>query len=472
MHIEIALVAGFGNLGARLLPLSWVYPFVRFVFLERHRETYEGMKAAFQDAGTVEDLQKRYCTKVGGDHPQLKRDVHSKEPNFEENVFAFYKQLSDLKSKFSVAEEQIFAKNLGDLFEQHVYYCGSPASKEPPTAAECERHRKLVRHLMDVDRDEVLLYLATQPQLYLWHLERYAPFSSRVAVDKPLATTHKELSSLQRFARLHPELDIRPIDHYLFKLDFKELNQELQKNPDRLRPRNVRHIKLTLLEESLDEHRSYFRKTGIIRDMMPHVGAMLSYLFRHSGQLQSVIGNISPVLHDYGLGERPTILQATLNLNFWTGDTYIPVEIRLGKGAKPQKELVIHWSTGFRQAIDLTRTVGSAELSVDWAGAFEYLMEDSPTAIADSVKGHFTFERACQITLDVFQCQKQAKSKRDSGVAEIYDKKLHASGPRADAVDSKAHVCNFDGVIVSHYCPAIASGLDDNLFPFKDMNGF
>ena len=25
---------------------------------------------------------------------------------------------------------------------------------------------------------------------------------------------------------------------------------------------------------------------------------------------------------------------------------------------------------------------------------------------------------------------------------------------------------------LDHYCPAIASGLDDNLFPFKDMNGF
>ena len=29
-----------------------------------------------------------------------------------------------------------------------------------------------------------------------------------------------------------------------------------------------------------------------------------------------------------------------------------------------------------------------------------------------------------------------------------------------------------DSNVGYHYCPAIASGLDDNLFPFKDMNGF
>lgn len=280
--MQIILVAGFGNLGAKLLPLRWKFPHLQFVFLEGYPgdndSGYQGMKFAFDKAGTIGNLKGE---KIDPERNDLDRTAARM------NLLEFQKILRN---------EGLGGDNesLKEIFENHVYYCGKDLRGD---SDEGKRYRNLIQYLIELDRSEVLLYLATRPDQYLWYLQRYAPFANRVAVDKPLATTSEQLDRLIRFSQLNPDLEIRPIDHYLFKLDFTEFNQALERRRGGLRPQDVQKIDVTIFEEGLDEHRPYFIDTGIIRDMMPHVSAMVRYLFRHSDTLKAYVGNVLPVVY-------------------------------------------------------------------------------------------------------------------------------------------------------------------------------
>jgi glucose-6-phosphate 1-dehydrogenase len=152
-----------------------------------------------------------------------------------------------------------------------------------------------VKDLLAADPSEVVLYLATRPQDYLWYLERFAPLCHRVAIDKPLATDEVQMNRLHQFAELNRQLDIRPIDHYLFKRGFGKFNENLEQRSHGLSLRDLREIEITIHEEGLDAYRKYFIETGIIRDMMPHVLAMVHSLFHYAraeSPLQVHIGNV------------------------------------------------------------------------------------------------------------------------------------------------------------------------------------
>ena len=58
LHPKVVLIAGFGNLGVKLLPLRWAFPSLRFEFVEkfwpgfldmRERQMVAAVAAAAQD---------------------------------------------------------------------------------------------------------------------------------------------------------------------------------------------------------------------------------------------------------------------------------------------------------------------------------------------------------------------------------------------------------------------------------------
>lgn len=445
LHPKIVLIAGFGNLGVKLLPLRWAFPSLRFEFVEKFWPGFLDMRKAFHEAGTLGSL-------LAEDEPSLAK----RHPN----VAAFRKVLAQTPGFTEETAAEDAGLSLGKLFDDHVHYAGeSGCIGDDPLARElCRNHQLLIRKLVEYDRSEVLLYLATRPEDYLWYLERYADFARCAAIDKPLAKDERSLADIMRFARVNPDLVIRPIDHYLFKLDFTRFNEELEHRGG-LSPREVQRLDITICEESLDESRRYFLETGIIRDMMPHVAAMVSLLFRDWPVAHASVGNVKPFVHVYPSAPEvgPVIVQAEIELSYWTGEGYLPVSIRIAKGAtgdgrrKAPKEVIITWHTGQHQTINLTRGAGGATEFVDWGGALKYLMGEGP--LAGELREHFTFERACQITTDVFVCQEQADDKVSHDGQRgrtFFDYPASAEAMRSVLATAKhVFVFNFDGVVVN-----------------------
>jgi hypothetical protein len=451
MHPKVVLVIGFGNLSAKLLPLHWTFPFLRFEFVEQHGEYFRKMRQVFQEAGSLEDLMKAPVERL---HPNLQafRETLSRTPNF---------------AAEAAANRDV---QLSTLFANHVLFDGVKTGFTDDDFNQLRScHRDLICRLLEYDRSEVLLYLATRPDRYLESLKRYASFSSCVAIDKPLATDEHSLAQMRRFARINPELAILPIDHYLFKLDFTRFNEELERRGG-LNPREIKQLDVTIWEENLDEFRPFFRDTGIIRDMMPHVATMVSLLFRHYHVTRATVGNVMPLVHYYGLlpeelptGASPTgpkdipvIVQAKIELNYGTSQGYLPVSIRIAKGMpkdEVRKDIVITWHTGQHTTINLARKADKGEY-VDWAGALKYLMKDWP--LLEPMRRHLTFDRACEITADVLACQEQA----DRKVLHRLDRKppphhdareglTFFKHPNSPSPPRRVFVFNFDGVVVN-----------------------
>lgn len=453
------LIAGFGNLGAKLLPLRWAFPHVDFYFVEKYYPAYQAMKNEFDGRKVVaEFLQSK---------PQVRPHSAAKM-----NLSAFHEALSTLKAlRPKVLESEI--RCLKEVFEEHVFYCGDPKDVSPKNLRHEERRYKqdLIEELTKrFDKADVLLYLACRPEDYFWYLQRYAPFASRVAVDKPLATSLDQLDKLIQFSRLNPDLDIRPIDHYLFKLNFTEFNKSLDNRPGGLDPKGIERIEVIIHEEGLDEHRPYFIQTGIIRDMMPHVAAMLRYMFRHNHFFMGYIGNVTPVVHKYKTlsGRRrykSTIVNAMIDINYWTGCyndpstfTFVPATIKLAKGMSEGKKQIRVYYRGNRSNQSRSETIDLAQkprpnegVFVDWGAALQYLMENRPS---ESVESHFTFERACEITREVLVCHQQADRKVSAGskhsgdIFFLYNEE-HNKLPPIERKHQKVFVFNFDGVIVN-----------------------
>ena len=448
--MQAILVAGFGNLGAKLLSLKWVFAQPHFFFLEKYwgdedeKGGYLEIKEAFDEEVTLRKFL---------DSPF---EVQPSDPSARLNLSAFRDALQTVEYNHPDALFLDQNRRLGEIFEECVYYCGNFEED----SEEQSRYKKLIERLIEYDPSKVLLYLAARPEDYLWYLQRYAPFVNRVAVDKPLAMDIEQLDEFRRFSLLNPDLEIRPIDHYLFKLDFHRFNQLIEIYPDKLDPQTIQRINVIIHEKGLDEHRRYFIDTGIIRDMMPHVAAMLRYMFRHSDRFTGYVGNVLPVVREYEPPAdntrkiKPTIVQACIDVNYWTGWHYIPVTIEIAKGmSEAKKEIVIHYDSGGHDRLDLTRRPElKTDVSVDWEGALTYLMAARP--LAESVKSHFTFERACEITEEVFICHKQADSKIPvdlEGCGDTffkYDEKNSQLPPR-EPDEKRVVVFNFDGVVVN-----------------------
>src|SRR5919201_1587537 len=53
---KIILIAGFGNLGAKLLALRWAFPYLRFRVLEDNWPYFKYMKEQFAKIGSLNDL--------------------------------------------------------------------------------------------------------------------------------------------------------------------------------------------------------------------------------------------------------------------------------------------------------------------------------------------------------------------------------------------------------------------------------
>jgi hypothetical protein len=417
---KIILIAGFGNLGAKLLALRWAFPYLRFRVLEDNWQYFQYMKEQFSKLGTLGDFL---------DH----------EPE-DGNLKAFRAELLHVPG---VSQDNLRrdygSMRLGDMFDHHIYYCGPETEK-----ASREKRAELIAQLLECTPDEVLLYLATRPEKYLWYLTEFGAFARRVAIDKPLAKDEQGLIDLERFNRGHPTVEIRPIDHYLFKLDFDEFLTALQPRGGSLDPGGVRRIDVTIEEHDPALGRPYFRETGIIRDMMPHVAAMVTFLFRNQDRLTVEIGNVAPLVRDFPEMKNVRI-QAVIDLTVWAGSKPVPVGIHIGKAAtENRKKIDITWETGQTNHIDLARRVeGREQPFADWAGALRYLMEVSP--IGEAIGANFTFERACQVTRDILACNQQAEVKIQSGASFRKD----VDGPVAiPSAQREVYVFNFDGVVI------------------------
>ena len=436
---KLILIAGFGNLGAKLLPLRWAFPHLRFFVIEKYWPSFDAMRKVFAGAGTLGQL--------------LKREVESDFGN--DNLKAFRAEFERIPGapKETLAAEYGRDKMI-DLFDKHVCYCGgqeferggkSERIPEADLTRAREAHRELVRQLVDSEPPEVLLYLATRPEDYIWYLERYAAFASRAAIDKPLAKDEDSLARLECFSQSNPDVEIRPIDHYLFKLDLTHFIQTLQGRGGSLSPRAVRRLDVVIEEKDPSLGRVYFRETGIIRDMMPHVEAMVTFLFRNESELTTEVGNVAPFLRDFG-DTKDIRIQAAIEQTMWVSGRPVPVGIHIGKAAtKNAKEVRITWETGQVHHIDLMRRQEGTDMPfADWAGALKYLMEES--SIAGEIGQYLTFQRACQITRDVFVCNSQSESKIAGGGAL----RKEEDGPvQVPSAGRKVWVFNFDGVVIN-----------------------
>lgn len=452
--MKAVLIAGFGNLGCKLLPLQWAFPQARFFVVERFRgdkgQGYLGMKAAFDK----DEALGEFLENSTNDQTVLRTPAEINLEAFREALIRVHRLDSD-----SFELEQTLAQ----VFEEAVYFCGdSPGGKANESREEDKRYQELVEELLKIDKGDILLYLAARPFDYGWYLERFSPFVGRVAVDKPLATNRENLNDLRAFYRLNPDLEIRPVDHYLFKFDFQGFNLRIHDDPSLFEPRDINRIEVRLSERGLDEFRPYFVQTGIIRDMMPHVSAMLRYMFREHGRTRPVIGTVVPVVHRYeGNHDTPefTDVQASICVNYWIGErfnTYVPVSIQLAKGVdRICKEIVIHYRSGRIKRIDLARpTPRESEQYVDWRGALRYLLEEKEET--KQFRQHFTFDLACEITEEVLACHAQAFEKMEAPSAEGRAYRLSDLGSRGRLgkypmakSERKVFVFNFDGVVVN-----------------------
>jgi hypothetical protein len=466
---KVVLVVGFGNLGAKLLSLRFAFPFLRFAFIEPEGEYFWKMRKAFEDIGTLRDLR------------------YAKDKDLCSNLLAFRDALSQpANSSWRLRENQEL--KMLKLFDAHIHYGGDEIEGCPAGefGASQARYKQLIRGLIEYDRSEVLLYLATRPELYIEKLKKYSFFANCVAIDKPLAKDEHSLREIRRFAQVNPDLTILPIDHYLFKLDFTEFMKQLEGRGG-LNPREVQRLDVTICEEELDESRVYFIETGIIRDMMPHVAAMVSLLFRNYNVKRATVGNITPVVRYYQTppdatsrsasrepGKKPVIVQAEIELSYWTSEGYLPVSVRIAKGEKNRKqrrkEIIITWHTGQRTVIDLSRKQKKAEKVeyADWAAALSYLMSDWP--LLEEMRSHFTFDRACEITADVLAWQTQAdlkvpRDKNEDVTRHLEEDKRPEPAvplcnqrrapetfleyPATNSSPKQVFIFNFDGVVIN-----------------------
>src|SRR5262245_5949867 len=108
---KVILIAGFGNLGAKLLALRWAFPYLRFRVLEDNWSYFKYMRDQFVKVGTLANLLDR-------------------EPE-DGNLKAFRAELLHVPG---VAQDELRheygAQPLGELFDHHIYYCGHEPGAE------------------------------------------------------------------------------------------------------------------------------------------------------------------------------------------------------------------------------------------------------------------------------------------------------------------------------------------------------
>ena len=228
-------------------------------------------------------------------------------------------------------------------------------------------------------------------------------------------------------------------------MDLTHFTNTLEGRGGSLGPGSVRRLDVTIEEKDPALSRPYFLETGIIRDMMPHVDAMVSFLFRSEPDLAVEVGNVAPLVRDFE-NAKDVRIQAVIDETVWAGGRPVPVGIHIGKAATANfKEVCLTWATGQRTHINLMRKVEGEDVPfTDWAGALKYLMEDGSSK--SEIGSYFTFEQACRITRDVFVCSQQAEAKVTTGAAIRKDEDGKVAVP---ATGRKVWAFNFDGVVIN-----------------------
>jgi len=108
---KLILIAGFGNLGAKLLPLRWAFPHLRFFVVEKYWPSFQAMRTIFSNAGTLGDL--------------LRQDVNAEFAH--DNLKAFRGELERIPgAPKELLLREYGSQRLRDLFDRHVCYCGGP----------------------------------------------------------------------------------------------------------------------------------------------------------------------------------------------------------------------------------------------------------------------------------------------------------------------------------------------------------
>ena len=203
-----------------------------------------------------------------------------------------------------------------------------------------------------IGQEPTIVYLAIDPDLYLGALRKYLHFGDIFAIEKPLAKNSKEAEKLVEFTReKNDNLDklFIPVDHYRGKKQVLDLVERIIIYKDQVKNANV--IVFSFLEERPPSTNTYFRSTGIIADMMPHVLALLKKILDSKFQV-----DIRQVKRKFdkkyvkkceksNLQYKETAAEMELFLNEEGGFTR-SIIIRIGKGEEKEDRTVAFVDTG------------------------------------------------------------------------------------------------------------------------------
>lgn len=124
-----------------------------------------------------------------------------------------------------------------------------------------------------------IFYLSIPPDAVEHVIKKYSKYADIFVIEKPWALDQLHLQKITKYANLARK-KIFGVDHYLWKPEVRQFLRYMQLESNQRLLRKNDNFDFVLCEPELDPpDRTYFWKTGIAMDMIPHVLPMLDRLF-------------------------------------------------------------------------------------------------------------------------------------------------------------------------------------------------
>lgn len=221
---------------------------------------------------------------------------------------------------------------------------------------------KIPKGIMDRTSRKTIVYLALDPDKYKIVLKKFSTIGDIFAIEKPIAKNPTKAKEIVDYAKQSKTFFVKksfiPIDHYLGK-DAFYLFDMISNNPrfkDIINDSNL--ITFSFLEKDIIPPigHPYFRTTGIIADMMPHVSAVLKKIFKNKFELKfqrvksSVLDSYKKECLAANLSYKETYAEIQLALS---GDEIAnkTVIIRIGKGMHHEDRAVAFVNDGSHEIL-------------------------------------------------------------------------------------------------------------------------
>lgn len=191
--------------------------------------------------------------------------------------------------------------------------------------------------------DKTIIYLALDPDKYMMALQKFLIVGDIFAIEKPIAKNPTKATDIVTYSKQNEDFfgnkRFIPIDHYLGKDAFQlfDMMSIMPRFRENINDSNL--ITFSFLEKDIipPTGHPYFRTTGIIADMMPHVSAVLKKILKKNFKLKLQQVR-SSVLDSY----KKDCIAANLSYK----ETYAEIQLALSGNEVSNKTVIIRIGKG------------------------------------------------------------------------------------------------------------------------------